>query len=56
MAKNYPADLYYLMDVSNSMFYDKQNLVHLADSLAETSIIVFNFALYNSNSIPVFAT
>ena len=37
VAKDYPLDLYYLMDVSNSMYGDKNNLVRLAGSLASTS-------------------
>ncbi|XP_057381290.1 integrin beta-PS-like [Daphnia carinata] len=36
VVKNYPADLYYLMDVSHSMLDDKNNLVRLAGSLVET--------------------
>ena len=39
MAPDYPLDLYYLMDVSNSMLEDKKNLVHLAGSLATESKI-----------------
>ncbi len=35
MAKDYPLDLYYMMDVSLSMKEDKKNLVKLADSLAK---------------------
>lgn len=37
VVKDYPADLYYLMDVSQSMFYDKENLVRLTESLVESS-------------------
>ncbi|XP_046454931.1 integrin beta-PS-like [Daphnia pulex] len=36
VVKDYPADLYYLMDVSQSMFYDKENLVRLTESLVES--------------------
>ena len=36
VAKDYPADLYYLMDVSNSMEDDKKNLVRLGQTLAQT--------------------
>lgn len=34
--KDYPVDLYFLMDLSNSMHDDKQNLEVLGDLLAET--------------------
>ena len=33
-AKQYPVDLYYLMDLSNSMSDDKDNVVKLGDQLA----------------------
>lgn len=33
-AKAYPVDLYYLMDLSNSMSDDKENIVRLGDDLA----------------------
>ncbi|KAA0192704.1 hypothetical protein HAZT_HAZT002067, partial [Hyalella azteca] len=33
---DYPVDLYYLMDLSNSMRDDKENLANLGKSLAET--------------------
>lgn len=36
VAKDYPADLYFLMDVSISMEDDKKNLVRLGETLAET--------------------
>lgn len=34
--KDYPVDLYYLMDLSNSMLDDKENLAKLGSKLAET--------------------
>lgn len=36
VAKDYPADLYFLMDVSISMEDDKKNLVKLGEKLVET--------------------
>ena len=35
-AKQYPVDLYYLMDLSNSMSDDRDNVVKLGGQLAET--------------------
>lgn len=43
MAPDYPLDLYYLMDVSNSMYGDKNNLVSLAGSLASESKNVYKY-------------
>ena len=34
-AKSYPVDLYYLMDLSNSMSDDKENIVKLGEKIAE---------------------
>ncbi|XP_059178838.1 integrin beta-1-like [Physella acuta] len=45
-AENYPVDLYYLMDLSNSMEDDKQNLAKLGNLIAEQmSAITKNFRL-----------
>lgn len=35
-AEDYPVDLYFLMDLSNSMENDKDNLASLGKSLADT--------------------
>lgn len=35
-AKDYPVDLYYLMDLSKSMEDDKEKLTYLGDTLSET--------------------
>ncbi|XP_057381289.1 integrin beta-PS-like [Daphnia carinata] len=58
VVKNYPADLYYLMDVSHSMLDDKNNLMRLAPSLVETMRNItpafqFGFGSFvNKNVIP----
>ncbi|KAK3771306.1 hypothetical protein RRG08_024382 [Elysia crispata] len=45
-AENYPVDLYYLMDLSNSMEDDKENLAELGTDIArKMSIITKNFRL-----------
>lgn len=45
-AEDYPVDLYYLMDLSNSMADDKQKLSLLGDLLAESmQNITSNFRL-----------
>lgn len=36
LATDYPVDLYYLMDLSNSMKDDKENLANLGNKLAAT--------------------
>ena len=35
LAENYPVDLYYLMDLSNSMKDDKENLATLGNKIGE---------------------
>lgn len=35
-AEDYPVDLYYLMDLSKSMYDDKEKLSYLGDKLATT--------------------
>ncbi|WAQ94038.1 ITBX-like protein [Mya arenaria] len=46
LAENYPVDLYYLMDLSNSMKDDKDNLASLGNKIAaEMSNITKNFRL-----------
>ena len=40
--KNYPVDLYYLMDLSNSMKDDKGNLTRLAEDLGRTQFCIMN--------------
>lgn len=35
-AEDYPVDLYFLMDLSNSMKDDKENLSKLGDKLSDT--------------------
>ncbi|GFR90408.1 integrin beta [Elysia marginata] len=45
-AKNYPVDLYYLMDLSNSMEDDKENLAELGSDIAKKmKTITKNFRL-----------
>lgn len=45
-AEDYPVDLYYLMDLSRSMFDDKEKLSSLGDQLAETmQRVTSNFTL-----------
>ncbi|XP_060528890.1 integrin beta-PS isoform X2 [Cylas formicarius] len=45
-AEDYPVDLYYLMDLSRSMFDDKEKLSSLGDQLAQTmQNITSNFTL-----------
>jgi integrin beta 1 len=45
-AKDYPVDLYYLMDLSKSMEDDKEKLTMLGDTLADTmNNITRNFSL-----------
>ena len=38
-AKQYPVDLYYLMDLSNSMSDDRKNIVKLGDQVRSEHII-----------------
>jgi integrin beta 1 len=45
-AKDYPIDLYFLMDLSNSMNDDKANLENLGEKMAETMMsVTSNFSL-----------
>lgn len=45
-AEDYPVDLYYLMDLSRSMFDDKEKLSLLGDQLAYTmQQVTSNFTL-----------
>jgi hypothetical protein len=44
LAENYPVDLYFLMDVSNSMADLRQRLVNLSDTLG---MLFINFYGYS---------
>ena len=45
LAQNYPVDLYYLMDLSNSMKDDKENLANLGIKIGLYLIFMLSFLL-----------
>ena len=54
-AENYPVDLYYIMDMSNSMADDKDRVALLGESLGDNSCVVSQCFIVSSMFLLLFA-